>query len=445
MPTRISPTPGEFSLNTGTEIARNGTPSVDVTLPVTPDVSGIVPTDTVEAVTSEPAASDTPTETPITPTETETPSATPTLTETATASATPTLTETPSETPTETPTLTETPTPTPTVPAGPIPLNYGDHVQGEISNQTPELRYTFNGSQGDIVNISMTANDGDLDTYLLLLAANGEKLTENDDIVSGNTNSQIAAYTLPSEGTYTIVATRYQREQGTTTGTFELVLETGAPDSRPVVMVDEPVEGTIDNDAPIAMYRFDGQENQVVSIAVTNASGDLNPEVILLGPDGHEYARNDDESSRSTDSLIDGVRLPQSGSYTIVVTRYQQLFGTTEGDYELEVTESQPADSPTTVLSRGIEYGADEDGSLGDNLPYYQIFTFAGRAGDIVTIDLQSRDFDTLMILTDAQGREILRNDDDLTTSNTTNSLLYDVNLPADGYYTVIVSRRSWR
>ncbi len=467
VPTRgVPPTAIELAVGSGTEIAGLLTPTDAATDAATPeqtfteaatteeattDVNNLgAPTEEPEAAdTAEPTATDEPTATESasptnspTPTTTNTPTdtASPTVTETATNTATATETATIEPSPSATPT--NSPTPTPTVSTGPIPISYEDSVQGVITNEAPELMYTFEGQTGDVVTISMARTSGDLDTYLLLMAPNGEKITENDDIVSGNTDSLIEAFTLPDDGTYTIVVTRYQRRTGTSTGEFTLTLGTGAPDDRPIVILDEPVEGSIDDETFAIAYRFDGQENQVIDIAV-RGSGDLNPQVLLLPPDGREYARNDDESNRETDSLIDGVRLPATGSYTIIVTRYQQEFGRTEGDYELEVTESDPADSPFTVLARNLDYGSTEEGSLGDNLPYHQIFTFAGRAGDVVTVEMSrpQNQVDTLVILTDAQGHEILRNDDDLTRNNTTNSIIPDAILPADGFYTIIASR----
>ena len=84
--------------------------------------------------------------------------------------------------------------------------------------------YTFTLTTHADITIDLTS---DTDTYLYLMegtGANGTVLHENDDVVSGNTNSRISE-TL-SAGDYTIEATTYDL---TTTGAFTLTVS-GLPD-----------------------------------------------------------------------------------------------------------------------------------------------------------------------------------------------------------------------
>ena len=67
-------------------------------------------------------------------------------------------------------------------------------------------QYQFQGQQGQRVTISMESSE--FDTYLLLVDPNGQLVDQNDDGSQGSTNSQIVA-TLPSSGTYTIIANAY--------------------------------------------------------------------------------------------------------------------------------------------------------------------------------------------------------------------------------------------
>lgn len=87
-----------------------------------------------------------------------------------------------------------------------------------------------------------------------------------------------------------------------------------------------------------------------------------------------------------------------------------------------------------TILQRqGVLEQGDQvlssDGSL------YDRYTFEGQAGQQVTIILESREFDTYLILLSPDGSEVGRNDD----TNQTNSVL-TVTLPAAGAYTVIAN-----
>jgi len=80
--------------------------------------------------------------------------------------------------------------------------------------------WNFSGAAGDVVTIAM--NSDPLDTFLELLGPDGIGLTGNDDF--NGLNSQIDAYTLPADGTYTIVACTFSSFES---GDYDLTL-TGA-------------------------------------------------------------------------------------------------------------------------------------------------------------------------------------------------------------------------
>ena len=88
--------------------------------------------------------------------------------------------------------------------------------------------YTFTLDESGSVTVELSSA---VDTYLYLMKGigrNGELLASNDDIVSGNTNSQIPATRL-EPGDYTIEATTFAAEA---TGDFTLVVDievTGGP------------------------------------------------------------------------------------------------------------------------------------------------------------------------------------------------------------------------
>ena len=89
-----------------------------------------------------------------------------------------------------------------------------------VSGRGHARYYTFTLAQQSNVTIDLESS---IDTYLYLRdgeARSGAFRLENDDIVSGNTNSQIAATALPA-GTYTIEATTYDTGK---TGSFTLTV-----------------------------------------------------------------------------------------------------------------------------------------------------------------------------------------------------------------------------
>lgn len=102
-------------------------------------------------------------------------------------------------------------------------LSYGDAVRGTISDDESSVFYTFRGEEGDVVTISMIADDeSELDTFLYLYAADGvTELMLNDDALGGGTlNSQITDYTLPSSEVFVIEATRFSGA-----GQYTLIIE----------------------------------------------------------------------------------------------------------------------------------------------------------------------------------------------------------------------------
>lgn len=95
---------------------------------------------------------------------------------------------------------------------------------------------------------------------------------------------------------------------------------------------------------------------------------------------------------------------------------------------------SQPQQPRYLLREQGTLTAGDptlSDGSL------YQTFQFQGRAGQTVRISLQSSDFDTYLVLGDAQGNPIARNDD-ISPNNRNSAITYT--LPQDGTYFVLVN-----
>ncbi|MCZ7538633.1 MAG: PPC domain-containing protein [Anaerolineae bacterium] len=109
--------------------------------------------------------------------------------------------------------------------ASAMPIAYGQTVSGSITDQRRFVLYSFEGQQGDIVTIGVSATGGTLDTALYLISPEGIQVAYNDDATPGeNRNSVISEATLASSGTYYIIATHYGLNFGGTQGTYTLTL-----------------------------------------------------------------------------------------------------------------------------------------------------------------------------------------------------------------------------
>ncbi len=104
-------------------------------------------------------------------------------------------------------------------------IEIGDTVSDEITNRTTALAWCFLGFEGDQIVVTSEATDGDLDTYLYITdAAIETTFAENDNVSRRVTDSEIE-YTIEEDGTYLIIVSRVDGEDGDTTGEFELTLE----------------------------------------------------------------------------------------------------------------------------------------------------------------------------------------------------------------------------
>ena len=66
--------------------------------------------------------------------------------------------------------------------------------------------YTFSGDRGQQVTVILESRE--FDPYLILVAPNGERINENDDISRRNLNARLVVV-LPAAGTYTVYANSY--------------------------------------------------------------------------------------------------------------------------------------------------------------------------------------------------------------------------------------------
>lgn len=113
-------------------------------------------------------------------------------------------------------------------------VRYGEDVIGSLSVEEHGRVYSFRGSAGDRLNITMTRSSNNLDPYLMLTDSLGNVLAWNDDDMrTGLTDSAIGEYVLPADGYYSIVASRYFGSDNS--GDFRLKITQFPSLSQPVV------------------------------------------------------------------------------------------------------------------------------------------------------------------------------------------------------------------
>jgi hypothetical protein len=105
-----------------------------------------------------------------------------------------------------------------------LEIRYGTTVSGQISDQIVSEEYVFLGQEGDVIQIQMERASGDLDPLVTLYDSDRKQIAFDDDS-GGETAAIIKGFVLPRDDTYLLVASRYEREEGVTSGAYLLTLE----------------------------------------------------------------------------------------------------------------------------------------------------------------------------------------------------------------------------
>jgi serine protease Do len=180
-------------------------------------------------------------------------------------------------------------------------------------------------------------------------------------------------------------------------------------------------------------FRFSAKEGQRLSVEMS--SKDLTPYLALLDPRGRRIAVDDNDGTARI-----RLSLPTSGTYTLFAN------SSDAGDYgkftlTAKLDGSAPRNNADDRSNSAVGVILQRKGILGENsnvLPrdgsLYETFSFAGKAGQKVQIELSSLDFRPYVALL-SPDRRIIRGDD----SSEQNSAI-TVQLPATGTYRVIAN-----
>lgn len=165
-------------------------------------------------------------------------------------------------------------------------------------------------------------------------------------------------------------------------------------------------------------WTFYGTAGQNIQIDIV--SRDFDARAILEGPGGTEVAR-DDDAGGGTDARI-RVSLPVAGTYRILANAFRpgQLGRYTvrlsAGPSQVVATPgggSTMAGTVGQILRGQVVQGrlTASDARLTDNT-FYQAWTFYGQAGEMVTLDVMSTEFDAYAVIQDLNGNVLARDDD---------------------------------
>jgi hypothetical protein len=117
---------------------------------------------------------------------------------------------------------------------------------------------------------------------------------------------------------------------------------TPGPGSGTTANGDSQVNGEITDDQYVHFWDFDVQAGETITLRMEGLSGGLDSFLILLDANDNLLAF-DDDSGGGLNAEIRNIRLPQTGTYTVAATRFQQVQGYSVGEYALIITYGEVA------------------------------------------------------------------------------------------------------
>lgn len=220
----------------------------------------------------------------------------------------------------------------------PLHLSGAGVGYGTLSEATPRQVWTYQGHAGETVTINAidpSLTDPlqlNLDMAVRVSGPTGAEIAYNDDQLGldlfGAYDAQIADLVLPADGVYTVAVEWVQGG-----GAYLLSVRS---DQWAAVGADNVIRvaGALIDAAPVERWAFAGSEGDVITLTMITQSGDLDPALELLGPDGARLAYNDDttDAAMGVNAQISRVRLPATGTYIVEASRFDG-----SGRYELVI------------------------------------------------------------------------------------------------------------
>lgn len=282
-------------------------------------------------------------------------------------------------------------------------------------------QWRFPGATGDVIHVAARASGEGVITRLdfvpTLAAANGPA-TEEDSGDAYNylpsdpkASGEIVAV-LKKTGTYQLTVNQPMEVESTYALSTEKAIRNWNPN--------------VDQDGSLKLggsdyYAITGRAGEIFRVNAEAPALDV--ALDLFSPTGERLQTNDDGLSSRNAQLT--WLIPREGRYLL---RVHCTGDGGSGAYKLHRV-ANPV--------RTLVIGSKNEGTIGRGGS--EIWSFTGKAGDVLIITVRSQEFDTFVSLIGPDAVEVGNNDDG---GDSTDSLL-SVRLPLSGTYTIWVSSRS--
>ncbi len=206
-------------------------------------------------------------------------------------------------------------------------------------------------------------------------------------------------------------------------------------DGKAIASVLDANDNTLPDGSYYKAYRFQGQAGQSVTIEMRGNG--IDPYLVLFDEKGRKIAEDDDGGGSKNARIA--ITLPSTGRYTLYANSYEvgetgsfTLSGrlgnnftaatTSTGDRGILLQKNGVLGTQSRVLAR--------DGSL------FESFTFNGRAGQVVQLELTSPDFHPYLVLF-APNSQVVKENNGLPSRKQAS---ITIELPLTGTYRAIVN-----
>src|SRR5579883_1365657 len=265
-------------------------------------------------------------------------------------------------------------------------MDLGDSVTGQVFTAGPGDSWTFDGTAGERVAITLDGVNG-WDTLLELIAPDGSREDVDDD-GGYDLNSWLSRH-LNQTGRYTVIARPFSNEG--CTGDYVVMgwmgpPERSDPNSAAAALgtaAQFTYRASLREFGERQAWTFTGEQgNELILYLPRNVGSRLDPFIELQGPDGQLLAR-DDDSGGGLNAFLQGV-LPQTGTYTLVTEAARVNCG---GEYTLRV---EPGWGEQSRLRGPLTFDEAVSGSLAATEARRDIWTFPATAGERVTLTVET-------------------------------------------------------
>jgi hypothetical protein len=216
---------------------------------------------------------------------------------------------------------------------------------------------------------------------------------------------------------------------------------------------------TLDDDTYYDDWAFEGRRGETVVITMRSDAFDSVLHLGLVRRGGFREVARDDDGGGGTNSRIE-VRLPEdgiyiiransvsrsTGAYTLTLAGGRAASGGVGGYDSASGERRRPGMGGGLIDERGgvLVAGSSVQGRLSspdptlDNGSYFDLYTYAGRRGERLTIDMRSTEFDAYLVIGTRGGRHgvgtALSRDDD-GGGNRNARIIFT--LPSDGEFVI--------